>query len=312
MGSDRGGIRIGISGWQYDGWRGDFYPEELAHDDELAYALRRFPTVEVNGTFYSLKKRSDFAGWRDAVDGVDAVGSRPGGVPVFALKGSRYITHMKRLKDPASGLANFFGQGLLVLGDALGPVLWQLRDDFAFDADRLEPFLAALPGTHEAAARLARRHDDRVAEAATEARTSGPIRHAVEARHESFADPEALALLREHDVALVVSHNPGEFPVLEELTTDFMYVRLHGPETLYHGSYSDAALDRWADRVDGWARGTPVDDTSGSSRTDGPRDVYVYFDNDADGAAPFDARRLMERLDLAAPFAPPGTKDAMP
>lgn len=301
----RGPIRVGISGWQYDAWRGGFYPEELGRGDELAYALRRFPTVEVNGTFYSLKKKSDFQAWRAAApDGPEPT--------VFALKGGRYITHMKRLKDPESALANFFGQGVLVLGDALGPVLWQLRDDLAFDADRLEYFLAALPATHADAARLARRHDDRLEEAATEPRTSGPIRHAVEARHESFADPGALALLREHDVALVLSHNPGEFPVLEEVTTDLVYLRLHGPDTLYHGSYSDAALDEWADRIDGWARGDPVNGASGSARTDGPREVYVYFDNDADGAAPFDARRLMERLDLADAFAPPGTKDAMP
>lgn len=301
---DRGTIRIGISGWQYDGWRGDFYPAGLPRGDELAYALRRFPTVEVNGTFYSLKKKADFERWLDAVPDGPAVTDGPDPA-VFALKGSRYITHMKRLKDPGAGLANFFGQGLLVLGDALGPVLWQLRDDFTFDRDRLESFLAALPGTHDGAARLARRHDHRVPEAATEPRTSGPIRHAVEARHESFAAPGALELLREHGVALVVSHNPGEFPVLEEATADFMYLRLHGPETMYHGSYSDAALDRWAERIGAWARGP----AAGSCA---PRDVYVYFDNDADGAAPFDARRLMERLDLADGFAPPGTKDAMP
>jgi uncharacterized protein YecE (DUF72 family) len=286
--SDRGAIRIGISGWEYDSWRGDFYPSELERGDELAYALRRFPTIEVNGTFYSLKKKSDFEAWLDAAP--------EGSAPDFALKGSRYITHMKRLKDPESGLANFFGQGVMVLGDALGPVLWQLRDDFAFDGDRLARFLEALPTSHEEAARLARRHDDRVVEAATEPRTSSPIRHAIEARHESFAEPESVALLREHGAALVVSHNPGEFPVLEADPADFRYVRFHGPERLYHGSYSDEALDGWAETIDAWA-------------ADG-RDAYVYFDNDADGAAPFDAHRLMERLHLTGDFAAPGTKDA--
>ena len=308
--ADRGAIRIGISGWDYDAWRGDFYPEGLPRGDELAYALRRFPTVEVNGTFYSLKSKSDFEAWLEAAEDARAESGVEGADgPVFALKGSRYITHMKRLKDPEPGLANFFGQGMLVLGDSLGPILWQLRDDFAFDRDRLRPFLDALPASHEEAARHARRHDDRVEEAATEPRTSGPIRHALEARHESFAEPESLALLREHDVALVVSDNPGAFPVLEEDTAGFVYVRMHGPETLYHGSYDAHALDSWAARIDGWARGEAI---SGDAGPGDPRDVFVYFDNDADGSAPYDARRLMERLDLTAGFAPPGTKDAMP
>lgn len=283
----RGAIRIGVSGWEYDAWRDDFYPEELERRQELAYALRRFPTVEVNGTFYSLKKKSDVQGWRDAAT-EDTV---------FAVKGSRYITHMKRLADPARPLANFLGQGLMVLGDTLGPILWQLRDDFEYDPDRLAPFLEALPHTHAEAAALARRHDDRVDEAATEPRTSGPVRHALEPRHPSFDSDEARALLREHGVALVVSDNPGEFPVFRERTAGFMYVRLHGPEVMYEGSYPDDALDRWADRIGEWS-------------ADG--DVYVYFDNDADAAAPFDARRLMERLGLAGGWAAPGTKDAMP
>ena len=294
--TDRGVIRIGISGWEYDAWRGDFYPEGLERGEELAYALRRVPAVEVNGTFYSLKKKSDFQRWLDVAP---ESGESPGGSgSVFAVKGSRYITHMKRLRDPTSGLANFFAQGVLVLGDALGPVLWQLRDDFTFDDDRLVPFLEALPTSHEDAARLARRHDDRVEEAATEPRTAGPIRHALEARHESFTAPQCLELLREHGVALVVSHNPGAFPVLEEDTADFVYARLHGPQTLYEGSYSDADLDDWAERIDGWARGRQLGGPGEGAADGEPRDVYVFFDNDADGAAPHDARRLLERLGI--------------
>lgn len=289
MADSTGGKRIwiGISGWQYDSWRGRLYPEGLARGSELAYALRRYPTVEVNATFYSLKKKSDFRGWLDA-----APARR-----VFALKGSRYISHMKRLKDPEQALANFFGQGLLVLGDALGPILWQLRDDFAFDPDRLAPFLDALPTTHDDAARLARKHDDRLAEAATEPRASSPVRHALEARHESFDAPEPVALLREHGGALVVSDNPGEHPILDERTADFTYLRLHGADAMYRGSYPDNVLERWAERIEAWARDA---------------DVFVYFDNDVEAAAPFDARRLMERLDLAYGFHAPGTKDAMP
>ena len=316
MAESTGAIRIGVSGWDYDAWRGGFYPEDLDRGRELAYALRRFPTIEVNGTFYSLKKKSDFEAWLEAAPGgPDGASSEEPASPtarrVFALKGSRYVTHMKRLQEPVSGLANFFGQGLMVLGESLGPVLWQLRDDFVFDRDRLAPFLEALPATHEDAARFARRHDDRVEEAATEPRTSGRILHALEARHESFLEPECLSLLRERGVALVVSDNPGEFPVLEADTAGFVYVRLHGPETLYHGRYSDGALDNWADRINGWATGERRVG-GGSEGGVGPSDIYVYFDNDADGHAPFDARRLMERLGLADAYPPPGTKDAAP
>lgn len=301
-----GRIRVGISGWRYEGWRGEFYPDVLPQRAEMAYACSRFPTVEINGTFYSLQRRAYFRRWAEAT---------PDDF-VFAVKGSRFITHMKQLNEPEQALANFFGQGVLALGDRLGPVLWQFSQRFRFRPERMEAFLALLPGDHEAAARLARRHDDRVRDPATEPRTDAPIRHAVEIRNESFLVPRFADLLRDHGVALVVSHSPGVYPLVEEPTADFMYIRLHGAERMYYGSYPDRALDDWADRIAAWSRGGEPPDPERITDGDPPRadrrDIYVYFDNDEKSKAPFDARRLMERLGLAEGYPRPGVAEAMP
>lgn len=303
---DRGHIRVGISGWRYAGWRGEFYPDALPQRAEMEYACSRFPTVEINGTFYSLQRKAYFERWRDATaDGF-----------VFAIKGSRFITHMKQLNDPEPALANFFGQGVLAMGDRLGPILWQFSERFRFRPDRMEPFLDLLPGDHAAASRLARKHDHRTKDPATEPRTEGPIHHAIEIRNDTFLVPEFIQLLRDRNMALVVSHSPGVYPMVEEPTADFMYLRLHGAERMYYGSYTDEALDDWAHRLTAWARGDePADPqrvTDLDPPTAGARDVYLYFDNDEKTRAPFDARRLMERLDLSEPFPRPGTEDRMP
>jgi uncharacterized protein YecE (DUF72 family) len=300
-----GRIRVGISGWSYDGWRGEFYPDGLPQRAEMEYACSRFPTVEVNGTFYSLQRKSSFERWSGAVAGDF----------VFAVKGSRYITHMKQLREPEVPLANFFGQGVLALGDKLGPILWQFSRRFRFRPGRMEAFLDLLPGDHAAAARLARRHDGRAKDPATEPRTEGRIRHAVEVRNESFLVPEFVDLLRDRGIALVVSHSPGVYPLVEEPTADFMYLRLHGAERMYSGGYGDPALDDWASRIVVWSRGGEPEDAERigePSPAGGARDVYVYFDNDEKTRAPFDARRLMERLDLAGSFPAPGTAEALP
>ena len=180
-------IRIGISGWRYEPWRGVFYPEGMPQRRELEFAARHFPTVEINGSFYSLQRPEYYEEWYDAV---------PPGF-VFAVKGSRYITHMLRLKDCERPLANFLASGVLRLGGKLGPILWQLPARFRYDPERIEAFLALLPRDTEAAARLARRHDERVS-GRSWLRTDRkrPLRHALEARHESFADPGFAALLR--------------------------------------------------------------------------------------------------------------------
>ncbi len=284
--------RIGISGWRYAGWRGQFYPKGLPQKRELAYAAERFDSIELNGSFYSLQRPESYARWRAEV---------PEGF-VFAVKGSRYITHMLRLRDVRSALANFFASGIFALEDKLGPFLWQLPPNMAYDRERLESFLDLLPRTGAEAAKLARRHDERVkgrARIATDPRRR--FRHALEVRHESFMQREFIDLLRRHGVALVVADTAGKWPLMEDVTADFLYVRLHGDRELYASGYSAAALDGWAERVRAWLEGGQID----GARTASPkapkrrrgRDVYVYFDNDAKVHAPFDAMALAERLE---------------
>lgn len=271
--------RVGISGWRYPPWRGTFYPAGLPQRLELRYAAERMTAIEINGTFYSLQRPTSFAAWRDAT---------PDGF-VFAVKGGRFITHLKRLRDVDTPLANFFASGLLLLGAKLGPILWQLPPTLAFDAGLLTEFFARLPRTTTAAAALARAHDGRIPDgrASTEADSDRPIRHAVEVRHPSFAGPAAVELLRENDIALVLADAAGKWPVLDEVTSDFSYLRLHGSRELYASGYTNVELDRWAERL--------------RARLDAGLDVYAFFDNDAKVRAPFDAMALIDRL---APWRP--------
>ena len=286
-----GDIRIGISGWRYKPWRGVFYPEGLQQRRELAFCADCFRAVEINGTFYSLQRPEFFEAWAAAVP-EDFV---------FAIKGSRFITHNKKLKDIEAPLANFFAQGLLNLGTKLGPFLWQFAPRFRFDPERLASFFAMLPRDTEQAAALARRHDQRVAgRAVLQAKAPGRLRHAVEIRHPSFVDPAFVDLLRQRDVALVCA-DTVDWPRLMDLTSDFVYCRLHGSEQLYASGYDDAALDVWADRVAAWAAGGEPGDAERVIDSPGPRlptrDVYVFFDNDAKVRAPFDAQGLIARVD---------------
>jgi len=267
------GLRIGISGWRYPGWRGDFYPRGLPQRRELEYASRRLTSIEINGSFYSLQRPSSYVSWRDET---------PDDF-VFAVKGGRFVTHLKRLVDAETPLANFFASGVLALGPKLGPILWQLPENLRFDADVLESFFELLPHTTTQAAALAARHDDKVKEgrALTETDADRPMRHALEFRSSTFVDEAAFAIMRRHGVACVLADTAGRWPKVEQLTADFMYVRLHGDKELYASGYSDAALDEWAERCRRWQR-------------EG-LDVFVYFDNDSKGFAPHDAMRLIQR-----------------
>ncbi|WP_127131835.1 DUF72 domain-containing protein [Georgenia sp. SYP-B2076] len=279
-------VHVGISGWRYAPWRGNFYPRGLPQRLELDYVAGRLATVEINGSFYSLQAPASYQAW--------AAHTPPGFV--FAVKGGRFITHLKKLNDVAVPLANFFASGVLALGEKLGPVLWQLPPQLPFDAGRLDAFLASLPRTTAAAAEIAAGHDQRVKDPAwTTTDADRPLRHALEVRHESYRDPTCLALLREHGVACVVADTAGRWPLLEEVTSDVVYVRLHGDEELYVSGYSDEALDAWAGKIRRW-------------HADG-RDVYVYFDNDVKVRAPVDAMALAARLgDIAA--RPAGARPA--
>jgi len=279
-------IRVGISGWTYPPWRGTFYPPGLPQRRELTYVAERMSSVEINGTFYSLQRPSSFATWRD----------RTPGDFVFAVKGGRFITHMKRLRDVDAPLANFFASGVLTFGPQLGPLLWQLPPDLAYDPERLAGFFDLLPRTHGRAAALAARHDHRLSGdrvALTTEVPDRPLQHALEVRHDTFRAPEVLDLLREHGIAIVVADTAGRWPQLEEVTADLAYVRLHGSEELYVSGYSDEALDRWAAKVAAWARVA--------------EDVYVYFDNDVKVRAPYDAMALADRLAAISPSASPAS-----
>jgi uncharacterized protein YecE (DUF72 family) len=296
-----GTIRIGISGWRYGGWRGVFYPEGLAQHRELEYASRRFPSIEINGTFYSLQRPEHFQDWYDAT---------PPGF-VFAVKGSRFISHMKRLKDIEKPLANFLASGLFNLREKTGPFLWQFPPQFRFDAGRLEEFFALLPRDAESALALARRRDARVKGRCRLAiDCNRELRHAIEIRHESFMDPAFVTLLRRHRIALVVADTAGKWPFVEDVTADFVYVRLHGDEVLYTSGYSEAALDLWAERIRAWSAGGEREGAGKIAALAPPRarsrDVYCYFDNDAKVKAPFDALRLIAKLGLDEASDPRG------
>lgn len=286
-------IRIGISGWRYARWRGTFYPAGLAQRRELEYAAGCFPSVEINGSFYSLQRPDSFQRWHDETP-EDFV---------FSVKGPRFITHMKRLRDCEQALANFFASGILRLGAKLGPVLWQLPPTLRFDAELLDAFLGSLPRDSEAALARARKRDTALMQgrSALAIDRNRPIRHALEVRHDSFCDPACMRLLRRHNVAVVVADTAGKFPYMEDVSADFVYVRLHGDAQLYASGYSDTALDRWAARIAAWASGAEPDDAArvgARARKRAMRDVYCYFDNDMKVHAPFDARGLMQWLQL--------------
>jgi len=273
MGSRCGRAIVGISGYDYKGWRGRFYPAELPARKWLEYASRRFDSIELNGTFYSLKSPAVFERWvAEVADDF-----------LFAIKGGRFITHNLKLRNVEASLGNFFASGVLLLGEKTGPLLWQLPGTYRFEADRLDGFMRQLPRDARGGEAVARRHDHRLRRGSWVERVANvEYRHAFEVRHPTYFCSEFFDLLRAHRCAFVVADTAGKFPYAEEVTADFVYVRLHGSRELYASGYTDAELDAWAEKIDGWRRGG--------------RDVYVYFDNDAKVHAPFDALRLRERL----------------
>ena len=283
-------VHIGISGWTYAGWRQTFYPPGLPHRRELEFAASRLDTIEINGTFYSLQRPGSFERW---------YAETPRGFR-FSVKCSRFITHMKQLRDVETPLANFFASGLLRLESKLGPLLWQFAPRRTFDADRFRAFLEMLPRDTMSASRLARHHDNRLSgRSSYHVDVNRPLRHAFEIRHETFLTPVFLDMLREHGAALVFSDAGSGWPYAEDITAGFVYARLHGAEETYASGYDEHALDSWAARIRSWAAGR---EPRNSQRV-GPaalprrsRDVFVYFDNDRKVRAPFDALALARRL----------------
>lgn len=287
-------IRIGISGWRYTPWRGVFYPSDLPQRLELHYASRILPTIEINGSFCSLQYPASYQRWHD---------DTPADF-VFAVKGPRFITHMKKLRDVETPLANFFASGVFNLYRKLGPILWQFPPNFRYDPAKLAKFFELLPRDTEAALKLARRRDARLngrAKFTIDARL--PLRHAIEIRHDSFCDPSFIDLLREHNIALVIAETAKRYPMMHDITADFVYMRLHGDKALYQSGYGDRALEKWARRIRAWQRGGEPRDAEKISKrkppTSKPRDIYCYFDNtDVKLRAPVDARTLMRKLKL--------------
>jgi uncharacterized protein YecE (DUF72 family) len=297
--SRRARLHVGVSGWRYAPWRGVFYPAGLPQRSELRYLASIFPSVEVNGSFYSLQRPESWERWR---------AETPESF-VFAVKGPRFITHMLKLRAVEQPLANFLASGVLALGPKLGPILWQFPPRLRFDPDRFEPFFALLPRDTEAAlGRARRRHPRMHGRSRLAIDRPRPLRHAVEIRHESFLDERFLGILRAHGVALVVAETAGKWPMPCDVTADFVYLRLHGDRELYRSGYGPAALSRWAARIRDWhAGGEPAELPPGALRIGPPaprrasgRDVYCYFDNtDVKLRAPADARALMRRLGIA-------------
>jgi uncharacterized protein YecE (DUF72 family) len=274
--TDRGRAWIGVSGWRYKSWRGDFYPPGLVQRRELEYIASRMSSAEVNGSFYSLLRPTTYAGFR---------AQTPDDF-VLAVKGGRYITHIRRLAGAETALANFLASGVLALGPKLGPLLWQLPPTLAYDEERLESFFALLPRTSTEAAALAARHSLQPDRAHLTVDADRPLRHALEVRHPSFCTDRTVRLLREHGIALVLADSPHKWPLLEQDTADFRYVRLHGHPDVYASRYSPAELDFWAEKVLTWT-------TAG-------QDAYVYFDNDVRGHAPYDAVSLLELVGVTS------------
>jgi uncharacterized protein YecE (DUF72 family) len=288
-----GKIYIGISGWRYPPWRGTFYPDGLAQHRELEFASRAVPSIELNGSFYSLQRPESYAEWHDET---------PPGF-VFSVKGNRFLTHILRLKNIDGPLANVLASGVFNLGAKLGPFLWQFPPNFQFDPEKMEHFLRLLPHDTDAGLALARTHEARMnGRTALDAGKKRKLRHAIEIRHESFMDDAFIALLRKYKVAVVVADTAGKWPYIEDVTADFMYLRLHGEKELYASGYTEEALDRWAARIRAWSAGGQPGDAHLVSAKAPPkrasRDVFCYFDNDIKVRAPFDARRLIEKLGL--------------
>ena len=259
-------IRIGIGGWTYEPWRGTFFPDKWPHKRELDYAAERLSAIEVNGTYYSGFKPATFAGWR---------AQTPDGF-VFTLKASRYCTNRKVLAEAGESIARFTGQGIVELGDKLGPILWQFMATKRFEADDFAAFLRLLPAEQDGVA----------------------LRHAVQVRHESFRDPAFVAMCRAAGVAIVFADS-ADHPAIADVTADFVYARLEAAEERFAAGYSPETLDCWADAATTWAAGgrpeglAYVADDAPPAQ---PRDTFVFFINGAKLRCPQGALALIERV----------------
>jgi uncharacterized protein YecE (DUF72 family) len=282
-------IYVGISGWAYAGWRGTFYPPKLPHREELIYASQRLTSIEINGTFYALQRPQSFLKWFEAT---------PDDF-IFSVKANRYITHMKRLNDVEIPIANFLASGILLLEQKLGPILWQFPPNMTFNPDKFKRFLDLLPMDTFEAGKLARKTVLSKERTSYHVEQNRKLKHAVEIRHSSFLNPEFIQLLKDHKIALVFADTAGKWPYMEDVTSDFLYLRLHGDSELYVSGYDDSALNFWAKRIGLWAKGRRPEDNLALLEDQihtRPKNIYIYFDNDAKVRAPVDAASLIHKL----------------
>jgi uncharacterized protein YecE (DUF72 family) len=288
--ANEGTIRIGIAGWNFADWRGEFYPKGLPQKQELGYASRHLGAIEINSTFYGHQKPESFAAW--------AAETPPSFR--FSVKGHQGITHIKRLKEVAEPLAFFFGSGVLALGPRLGPFVWQLPPNMKFDAARIEAFFELLPRTPEALVELASKAVSEKRPLFTDASGIETVRHAMEVRNATFADPAFLVLARQYNVALITA-DTAEWPTMD-VTADFAYLRLQGAAGQDHYEVRD--LDLWASRLRALSAGSdlPEGKFAGNGASDGkPREVFAYFVSTDKVHAPANAMATMARLGIAAP-----------
>jgi len=259
-------IRVGIGGWTYEPWRGTFYPDKWPHKRELEYAVNHVTAIEINATYYGRQKPASFAAWAKAA---------PDGFQ-FAVKGSRFCTTRKVLAEAGEGIARFVEQGIVELGDKLGPILWQFMATKQFEPEDFGAFLRLLPA----------------------AQAGVPLRHAVQVRHESFAVPAFVEMARAAGVAIVFADS-ASYPAIADVAGEFVYARLESAEEVNPAGYAPAALNRWAEAARVWQAGGVPD---GLPRVDPlpppehPRDVFVFFINGAKVRAPQGAMAFIERL----------------
>lgn len=261
-----GKIHIGIGGWDFDPWRGTFYPEGLAKTKQLAHLGTRLNATEVNATYYSTMSPSTFAKWRDSVPAHFR----------FALKASRFCTNRRNLGEAGESVAKFMGQGLTGLGEKLGPILWQLAPTKRFDADEIRAFLKLLPAERDGLR----------------------LRHALEVRSETFKDPAFVEVAREAGVAIVYAHHEN-YPELADLSADFVYARLQRAKDAEPAGYAHDALDRWARIAKSWAKGESpagLDHVSDVTAPAIPREVFLFFISGDKVRNPAAAEALTGRL----------------
>lgn len=286
-----GDIRIGISGWTYAPWRGSFYPKGLTQKKELEYASRQVNSIEINGTFYALQKPATFQNWyQQTPDDF-----------IFSVKAPQFITHVLRLKECEEALSTFLASGLLCLGKKLGPILWQFPPMVTLKDDRFEKFVKMLPHSSVEAAELSKGHSDRIeGKAWTETSGNFPFRHAFEFRHRSFENPDFIEMLKANQIAVVCADSGKKTaPYIEDLTSNFAYVRMHGQDPAYKKGYTEATMKKMANRILTWSVGKQAEDAvcvSSKEPFPGEKDVFVYFDNDEKTTAPDDAIRMLKKL----------------